>query len=173
MMHSWHMAEFRAPSSQQTFEYTKSSDQELRLTHFLAADCSCSLHLLDYFIKRGALKDHPEKIVLIGDIPKKEAALKKAGFVIEKVTMEEAMKSDAFMAVPLLIIHQKDQVLYTGGYTQGAITPLSDFFDLAALEAVKKNETPSSLPIKGCAVAQSFQKALDPLGLKYRSPSHE
>lgn len=91
MMHSWHMAEFRTPSSQQTFEYTKSSDQELRLTHFLAADCSCSLHLLDYFIKRGALKDHPEKIVLIGDIPKKEALLKKAGFVIEKVTMEEAM----------------------------------------------------------------------------------
>lgn len=172
MMHSWHMVEFQAPNLELTQDYLNQS-QELEMTHFLAADCSCSKHLLDYFLQRKPHQKVKEKIVLIGDAPKYESKIITAGFELEKITIEEAMSTDAFLAVPLLIIHSKESIVYTGGYTEGAITPLSKFYDLIALEAIQENKNIAALPIKGCAVAQTFQKSLDPIGLKYRGPTNE
>lgn len=165
------MLDFRTPSEESVTKYFSQKTSSLGMTHFLAAECSCSQHLISYFIKRKKLPNVSEKIVLIGSSPEEEVLLKDAGFEVQNIDPEEAKHSDAFSAVPLLIVHEQETVLYTGGYTNGAITPLSHFADIEVFGAIKNKDSTESFPVKGCAVAKTFQKALDPLGLKYRSTS--
>ena len=171
MLHSWHNVKFEAPTTRKIASFiSKDGLEATNLIHFIAQGCSCSHHLADYLGKRKALSHYNEQVVIIGNMKAEEQLLRRAGYQVHIMAIDEARDQRLISAVPLYVVYnQAKEVLYAGGYTSGAITPLSDFHDLRIAKQASEKQPVTALPLKGCAVARKYQKLLDPFGFKYGS----
>ncbi len=133
--------------------------------HVLYTDCKCSRGIADYLVTQDRPEDVVEKMLLVGEDPALVQRAKDAGFEVLQTTPEALSTEWHMEAAPLLIlVDPANQLQYLGGYTdrkQGA-----DIQDQAILASLQQTKAVPALPLFGCAVSQSLQRAVDPLGLR-------
>lgn len=168
-LHSWHSIVFSVDDSKIPFTVLQ-SESRVNAIHFIAEGCSCSIPLVQHLAKRKATKGIFEKVIIIGKMSDSVRELKKSGYAVESMSFERARVGGWLSATPLLVVYDREQkVHYARGYAEGAITPLTQFFDQSVIEDVKNNAlVTSNYPIRGCAAARNLQAMLDPFGLKYK-----
>lgn len=135
--------------------------------HVLYGECPCSLKIADTVLdpSRSRPSDVHEVMVLVGADAALEQRALAAGFVVETVEMDDLLPTWGVEAAPLFIVADPlGQLQYVGGYTSRKQGP--DVRDLAILQDVRSNTPVATLPLFGCAVSQTLQAAVDPLGLR-------
>jgi hypothetical protein len=143
----------------------------LRAVHVLYERCGCSSRVAETLLARGARADLREVVIIVDDDektidPARVAALRAHGFPVALLSTKAAAERLHVMAVPLLmVVGADDRIRYAGGYTARRESRVIE--DARVIAEVTAGRVPDPLPIFGCAVASSLQKALDPLGLKY------
>lgn len=136
------------------------------MTHALALRCPCSRRVVDHLLVRGASTDAVERVLLVDPKPDVEAALTKAGFLVEAVE-GESLAARGFVAVPGLVIRSPNgDVAYAGAHAPKRSGPIDD---LALLSAAKAGAQPTPFAVLGCAISQALNARVDPLALKYPS----
>ena len=162
-MHGLHLVSFSHEKLDSNIEINEISN-DWGMIHVLAEGCGCSEIIADYLIERKSLKDVSESIMLLGETKQYAVKLKEAGF---KILSSKDIKGYV-EGVPLLIIHNKiGDIMYSGGYANNMVTPITKIQDINLLKQVKNNINPKDYLVMGCAVAMNIKKELDPLGLKY------
>lgn len=152
-----------------------------RALHVLSSGCACSVRVADRLIARGAggglpAEDAAAEAVLLlrkesgalePELNQKLAQLRAAGFLVATWPLAEAERRLHISAVPvLLVLDAADTLRYAGGYTR---TPGSQrILDGELLAQAHGGRVPAALPVFGCAITAKEQRAVDPLGLKYR-----
>ena len=170
--HGWHLVQFQSPSSLSISSEIK-MQSEFGIFHFLGEGCSCSEHIADYLLKRGPIGKVFEQVQIIGDMGTYPEQLTRAGYGVKQLSVAQ-VATEGLSAVPLLVVFDQNlNVQYAGGYTEGPITPFSEFQDLQVLADLGEAKKVAVLPIKGCAVSREYQKLLDPLGIKYAGVKNE
>ncbi len=133
--------------------------------HVLYTGCGCSKRVLDHLVSRGASSFAIERVVLVGGDDAIAARVRAAGYQYEAVTDATLESQYGVAAAPLLVIADPtNAVRYVGGYTDRKQSEKIQDEEMFALLA--KGETPSPLPVFGCAVAKKLQDTVDPLGLR-------
>jgi hypothetical protein len=138
--------------------------------HVLYDRCGCSARVDQALRRRGPLAGVRETVVIVADQPAqidggRVEDLRRAGFAVATLSSRDAARRLHVRAVPLLVIlDDRDQVRYAGGYTGRERTQLEDERLIADVRA---DRTPEALPIFGCATSNDLQKQIDPLGIKY------
>lgn len=136
------------------------------VVHALYADCRCSQRIVEHLLKRRALHDAAEHVLLVGVQPELEKSLNRAGFQTQVITPLELKSRFGAVAAPLLIVAGPDDRLrYVGGYTTHKQGP--DIRDLDIIRGLMQDQPRAELPLFGCAVSRSLQRLLDPFSLKY------
>jgi hypothetical protein len=136
------------------------------LVHFLYAECRCSQRIFEHLLTRGRDPAFAEKMVLIGEHSTSVPRATAAGFAVDVVSVPELAARFHVQSAPLFaVISDTGTLSYLGGYTerkQGAL-----ILDQSIASDLRKSKHVASLPLFGCAVSRSLQRALDPLGIKY------
>lgn len=159
-LHGNHFVEFK---NQKMKDFNIETNQ-WGMIHILGQGCGCSEIIGEYLIKRGPIKNHQERVYIIGEHHELAQNLKKSGFQVKKIDEFE----NRIEGVPMLIVHNdKGKSLYSGAYTKGVVTPISKILDLNIFKSIKENKPTKDLLVAGCAVSKELQSKLDPLGLKY------
>lgn len=136
------------------------------MTHGLALRCPCSRRVVDHLVKRGASPDAVERVLLVDPKPEVEAALTKAGFLVEAVE-GEALAARGFVAVPGLVIRSSaGDVAYAGAHSPKRSGPIDD---LSLLSTARAGASPKPFAVLGCAISQALDARVDPLALKFPS----
>lgn len=136
------------------------------MTHALSLRCPCSRRVVDHLLSRGASADAVERVLLVDPKPEVEAALTKAGFLVEDVEAE-SLAARGFVAVPGLVIRAPDgEVSYAGAHAPKRSGPIDD---LSLLTAARAGARPRPFAVLGCAISQALNDRVDPLALKFPS----
>lgn len=136
--------------------------------HILASECPCSRAVADYLIRRGSVSNLHEAVVLIGENPRLEKGLRQAGFPVQRVSPEEVAERFHVEGAPWLVFMEPGgAVRYAGGYAAER-NARGGYRDMQIWKALEAGQTVASLPAFGCAIGQRLQRAIDPLGLKYK-----
>ncbi len=154
----------RTPVSESYVSTGEVAKGDLQLRHILAPQCGCSKILVDYLVERG-VSEFPESVFLVEDAPSKAGKvladrLSRAGFPVR------FRKAHELPGLPLLEIFSAQELVYRGGYTHGAITPLSPINDVSRARALVTGRAPAAHLAYGCALSQQLLQSLDPLGVK-------
>ncbi|MED5371006.1 MAG: hypothetical protein VX899_08345 [Myxococcota bacterium] len=159
--------EVNDPDVQRALAQTRHLDEtgEWMLVHVLYTDCNCSVRVARYLVEEPRPEGLVEKLVLVGEDPELAAKAQAAGFELYQ-TDEAGLGTQWHMeAAPVLaVVDPANQVQYLGGYTdrkQGAAIR-----DLEILGDLQSTRPVAALPLFGCAVSQTLQRAVDPLGLR-------
>ncbi|AUN99406.1 hypothetical protein DOM21_03925 [Bacteriovorax stolpii] len=137
--------------------------------HLIGAYCTCSVKVVNHLVKRSPLNSISEKVIIIGENKDLLQQLKKGGYVVEELSSEVAYKNYSINVLPQMIIYEKNNIKYSGGYSKKR-SPASetDFEDVAIINNSFKNTKSEALPIFGCANGENNKKQMDPLKLKYQ-----
>jgi hypothetical protein len=142
-----------------------SADGRWLAVHTLYAHCRCSQRIVEHLLRRGALADVTERVVMVGRGDAMEAALRDAGFGLSSIPVGELKKRYGVTSVPLLIVADpSERVRYAAGYTTRQQGP--DVRDVSIIRELMSDHEASELPVFGCALSRALQRTLDPLGLK-------
>lgn len=134
------------------------------VVHVLYASCKCSGRVVDALVRRRALPNAREVVMIVGALGDRERELVGAGFEVTHVDSESLKRHYHVEAAPLLVVVDAGgKVLYSGGYRESENGPLADAQIIADTFA---GGTPVSLPLFGCAVSTLLRRIVDPLGLK-------
>lgn len=135
------------------------------ITHFLYAQCGCSMRILDRLNERGQVEGAAQHVVMISDDIKATRAIKVAQGSHETLTPTELSRAFGIEAAPMFVVTDpQGQVLYSGGYTSRKQGP--DIQDTKILAALMAGDRPESLPVYGCGVSSELKDMIDPLGIK-------
>lgn len=133
--------------------------------HVLYADCKCSQGVAEYLVSSERPKGVAEKLVLVGDDPELAERAAAMGFEVIQTTPDGLRENWHMEAAPLLVlVDPANQLQYLGGYTDRK--QAADIRDVAILSSLQQTKPVPALPLFGCAVSQSLQRAVDPLGLR-------
>lgn len=131
------------------------------VVHLLPARCSCTDGLVRHLAERGA--DGDEVVVFVGEPAERHRILAERGFVWDAMSTE-ALTDLGVEALPLLVAWRDGEPAYVGGYFDHPSAIHSRDEDL--LDAVRAGDDPTPLPLYGCAISDSLQQRIDPLGLQ-------
>lgn len=135
--------------------------------HVLYAECRCSQRIVETVLSTERPAGISERVLLIGEDPALAARIQAAGFGFEALTAEALSERYAITAAPLLVVADPSgEVRYSGGYSDRKQGPVTRDREIIA-SAMGSDGVLAALPLFGCAVSQSLQEALDPLGIKY------
>lgn len=133
--------------------------------HVLYADCKCSQGIAAYLVSSARPEGVAEKLLLVGEDPELAELAASRGFEVLQTTPEGLREDWHMEAAPLLVVvDPADQLQYLGGYTDRK--QAADIRDVAILTDLQATKPIPALPLFGCAVSQSLQRAVDPLGLR-------
>lgn len=135
--------------------------------HVLYSECPCSRRIFDHVLTSARPAGISERILLIGEDAEMAAQARAAGFPVEVLGQDALVARYHLTAAPaLLIASPEDEIRYLGGYTLRKQGP--EIQDVSLIERAQAAGRPlAALPLFGCAVSQSLQDALDPMGIKY------
>lgn len=142
------------------------SEKEFSVHHFLSLKCTCSEKLIEHLIVRKKTPNlqeivhliHPEKAVI--------NRLEQAGFEVEAISEEESVKKFNLQALPLLVVKNKDQIVYQGGYARDQ-QHTNEYQDQKIIAQSLKQERAEEFLVLGCANGSLRKKMVDILGVKY------
>jgi hypothetical protein len=138
-----------------------------RALHVLADDCECSRSVAAELADRGTRRGWREEVVVIGEAPVADDALKNAGFGVRHLSAEQAAR-EGFQGAPWLVLRDDTgRVVYSGGYAAVRPSPGRKLEDGAIMAALRSGRSVDPLPAFGCATSQRLRQQLDPLHLKY------
>ena len=116
---------------------------------------------------RGTRRGWREEVVVIGEAPVADDALKNAGFGVRHLSAEQAAR-EGFQGAPWLVLRDDTgRVVYSGGYAAVRPSPGRKLEDGAIMAALRSGRSVDPLPAFGCATSQRLRQQLDPLHLKY------
>ncbi len=145
----------------------QSAQKKWSQLHFLGADCECSKNIFNSLMNRSPLLDINEQIFVIGKNDLWIKQLKAKGYSVENGEMENFSKHFSINAVPQLsILDEKQNLLYSGGYTSKR-GPASTVEDQSILAELIKHHTTQERPIFGCLNGSVNRRIADPMSLKY------
>lgn len=142
------------------------SENEINVQHFLSLKCSCSLRLIDHLLNRKASKEISETVHLIHAEDKVTEKLRQAGYKVEPITEEASVQKFNLQALPLLVVAQKDQILYQGGYAHDQ-QHTQAYEDQKIINDLLQKKKVSEFAVLGCANGSLRKKLVDPIGVKY------
>jgi hypothetical protein len=134
------------------------------MVHILAADCGCSLKVMECLVRRRPIPSISEWVFVIrgADTLPLEARLAAAGYAVRALSAENASRW-GIRAVPLLTIEAPDgKLVYAGGYGSGR-----DGGQMI-LSRVRAGAQQAPLPLFGCAVGHRLRRQVDPFALKFK-----
>lgn len=142
-----------------------------RELHFLSPSCACSQRVLAHLAARGPQASIDEQILMLDgpeppdpDAAANERRVALAGFSVRHLPSDSLPTAAHLVGVPLLVIAGPGgKILYRGGYG-----PLGDQ-DTTLLARLRAGETPSAVPVLGCAISQRLRARVDPFHFKYRT----
>ena len=136
--------------------------------HFISQYCNCSKGIFKHLISRQSLSETKEIVHLIGDDENLISKLKTAGYVVEKLNEEEAVKKYNLEALPLFVIVQDGHELHKGGYGKDQ-QHSTVYNDVEIINKTKKipSRSIASFPVFGCANGKLRKSAVDFWSLKY------
>lgn len=139
----------------------------LLVLHFLFKGCGCSERVLSRLLATTVRPGVRERVVLVDDPARgDDATLRAAGFEVEHVESPALERRYGVRAVPILVVARRSSMaaVYVGGYTDRKQS--QRVRDREVIADIDARRSPPVLPTFGCAVAQSLQRAVDPLGLR-------
>jgi hypothetical protein len=140
------------------------------LTHYLSADCNCSLEIARYLTNRALLPPATEEIMLVDGIDTRAEqklidSLDRAHFPYTTISAEALASRDGVEAVPLLTIEAPDgTVRFRGGYHERG-TPAGEYLDITILADLMASRPAPNPRVYGCATSRRLRSQLDPLSL--------
>ena len=135
------------------------------VTHFLYADCPCSLRVLNHVIERTPSDSVRERFVLIDSNGDASDQAELAGLDVERLTSKQLYQTYGIEAAPLFAVTEPSgETVYVGGYTQRKQG--LDISDMDIVRRLQEGESVDQLPVYGCAVSSRLKDIVDPLGLK-------
>lgn len=171
MLHAGHLLVFSNQVKTDSFASVVSQSDSWTTIHVFAPECTCSRFLIEDFLSRSPLAETEEVIITLGPLPDKEALTTKGYRVIEK-TIEELKQEEKVLVegVPFLALVRPDKTLaYAGGYEDHKIGPQTEMSYLELISELRKEKSIDERPIKGCAIADKYRRALSPFGFKITS----
>lgn len=133
--------------------------------HVLYADCKCSQGVAKYLVSSKRPEGVAEKLILVGEDAAMAEQAAAMGFEVIQTTPEGLSEDWHMQAAPLLVlVDPANQLQYLGGYTDRK--QAADIRDVAILSSLQQTKSVPALPLFGCAVSQSLQRAVDPFGLR-------
>jgi thioredoxin-related protein len=118
-------------------------------------------------MKRKPASDINEQVFIIGKNDQWIKSLKEKGYFVINADMDEFVKKYSINAVPQLsIFDNKNNLLYSGGYTSKR-GPASIVEDRLIYQELKEKQETSERPIFGCLNGSINRKNADPLKIKY------
>jgi thioredoxin-related protein len=158
------------PSKKETLKSlvnSKASSNKWSQLHFLGGDCGCSENVFKSLMKRKPASDINEQVFIIGKNDQWIKSLKEKGYFVINADMDEFVKKYSINAVPQLsIFDNKNNLLYSGGYTSKR-GPASIVEDRLIYQELKEKQETSERPIFGCLNGSINRKNADPLKIKY------
>ena len=136
--------------------------------HFLNVKCACSKNILKHLENRKAYAGMEEHIYLINADKKNSMRLAAAGYIVNNLDEELAVKKFGIEALPLFLLVKDGQELYKGGYGKDQ-QHLAIYDDVAIIEKFihGKDRAPASHPVYGCANGKVRKNILDFWRIKY------
>jgi hypothetical protein len=139
---------------------TAKSDR-LVVFHVLVASCRCSQNIARSLSTTTRPANVEEHVLLVDDTDRMMEKQLPSTFQVHHTSAKELESTFGVAGVPLLLVIGKGgEVRYSGGYTerkQGLMLR-----DRSIIEAIARGETPESLPLYGCAVAEDIRKKRNP-----------
>lgn len=176
MVHSWHYMDLTSHDLK-TKPLLKNYENDFPgLVHVLGEGCGCSHFTAEYLIKRGPQENLNEFVYYFStakDFTNKDdlnylSELKKKGFRVIHKALSEPKNDIQLYGVPFFqFFSNKGDLLYSGGYSKQMITRTTTFYDLKIVQNLVDKKHGDQLPVFGCVTGRSFQRKIDPLGLKY------
>jgi hypothetical protein len=90
--------------------------------------------------------------------------LRKAGFGVIVITPTSLRERYHLEAAPVLVVMSPDdEIVYIGGYNRHKQS--AAYEDIAIVAELRARETPTTLPVFGCATSARLSRVMDPLNL--------
>ncbi len=165
-----HTFPWQSSHAKSLLELANEKSSKPTVLHFLSVDCDCSKSVFEKLISRNPRANENEKIYIMGNNPSWEEQLRLKKYHVETNDMDFYAKKFEVKAVPQFVIIQKNNILYSGGYSSVRSPSIVQIEDEKIItEILDKKRSPSSeRPIYGCITGRAERKAYDPLNLKYR-----
>lgn len=137
------------------------------VVHVLSADCSCTESLFRHLLDNGPDWSAEEVFLFVGDNAARAQLARQAGYRFVSIESDELAAMGLESAPVLAVFDSHGAIRYLGGYYDhpAAANPR----DQKLRQALAAGESPSPLPIYGCAVSQRLKQAFDPYGIVYDS----
>lgn len=140
---------------------------EMRVHHFLSLQCKCSRNIVGHLLQRKSKPNIKEIVHLIHGQSQTVFDLSQAGFQVQSLDEESAVKQFNLQSLPQFIVMSGPETLYQGGY--GRDQQHSQVYeDENIIERLSRHQPIREFPIFGCANGKMRKQLLDRLGMKYK-----
>lgn len=167
-LHASHLLSFKNEISIETLRNHIHDEQSWTLFHTFAPDCACSRFLMEDLLSRKPLPDTAEVVLSLGPLDVADD-LRGLGYQVHITSPEELAKEDPSLlrGVPFFVLTRRSgELAYLGGYSENKINPHTSASFHQLVTRLQRGEKIAALPVKGCAVSESYQKLIPKLGFR-------